>query len=65
MYGLPSGVTSSSQVKKMDADALTETVPRLALESRTNCIPKYGLFWYFEATDGHVLAWVATKNHGL
>lgn len=59
MYGLPSDVTSASQVKKMDADALTETVPRLAPKSHTGC---YAQVW---GSAGRVLGWVATKNRSL
>lgn len=55
-YGLPSGVTSAAQIKKVAADALTEAVPRLATKSHTN---RYTQAW---ASGGHVLGWVATKS---
>lgn len=54
-YGLPSGVTSAAQIKKVAADALTEAVPRLATKSHTN---RYTAW----ASGGHVLGWVATKS---
>jgi len=57
--GLPSGVASTSQVKKLGTDALPETVPRLAPKSHTNC---YTPVW---AGDGHALGRVATKNRSL
>lgn len=55
-YGLPPGVTSAAQIKKVDADALTEAVPRLATKLHTNC---YTQVW---ASGGHVLGWVATES---
>lgn len=44
--GLPSGVTSASQVKKMDAAALAETVPSLAPKPRKKKLlyPTMGFF---------------------
>lgn len=57
--GLPSGVTSASQVKKMGVGAFTEAVPRLAPKSHTNG------FTQTHATDGHVQSWVTTKNCSL
>ena len=49
-HGLPSGVTSASQVKIMGAGAFTEAVPRLAPKAPTNG------FTQAQASDGHVQA---------
>lgn len=57
--GLPSGVTSASQVKEMGVGAFTEAVPRLETESHTNG------FTQAHGTDGHVQGWVTTKNCSL
>lgn len=59
VHGLPSGVTSASQVKKMGAGAFTEAVPRLAPKAHTNG------FTQAQASDGHVRGWVTTKNCSL